>query len=333
MYAGEKEFTLEEKLNLPVSAETAARLIRYDLQADLLEQKVMSDKVVFRGTALIHALYQSEDGILHSMDAEIPFSQFEELDREYGENAKTDVMLQVTGLEAETEDGKLAVKAGITAQYLILDEAELETVADLYSPLRPARPIMQQLTIPSLTDSRKITLRLTQTLPELPARMADTALFLEQPQLIRGDNGWQACTEGQFCGLYYDETDTLHRVTVPWEEKIPIPSDETEVPGVLVFPSGRPQTAAGENFGSYQSELILSANMQSENGTETAAGAEIGEKAEEEENGPGLVICRPGKESLWELAKKYRSTPEAIRDANHLNGEPEGNSCILIPVN
>lgn len=59
---------------------------------------------------------------------------------------------------------------------------------------------------------------------------------------------------------------------------------------------------------------------------------ELGEIQEPNPDRPALVLCRPGKKNLWQLAKENGSTVEAIRRANHLEGEAEPNQMLLIPI-
>ena len=61
-------------------------------------------------------------------------------------------------------------------------------------------------------------------------------------------------------------------------------------------------------------------------------GLEIGEATEPDPNRPGVILRRAGDQSLWELAKKFGSTVDAIQAANGLQQEPESDQMLLIPV-
>ena len=140
--AGEKAFSLEEELVLPGSAPTLKKLLHYHLQPELIEQKIISDKVVFRGVALLHILYCGEDDQLHTWDFELPFSQYGELRNEYVDDGWASITMAVTSLEAEPDvEGRVQMKAGLVGQYLICQRSELEAVEDAYSPSRKAKPI------------------------------------------------------------------------------------------------------------------------------------------------------------------------------------------------
>ena len=57
-----------------------------------------------------------------------------------------------------------------------------------------------------------------------------------------------------------------------------------------------------------------------------------GEPILQDPDRPALVLRRPGGESLWELARHYGSSVEAIRAANGLESEPAPDRMILIPI-
>ena len=135
--AGEKAFTMEEDLTFPASAPKMEKLLRFSLHPEVEEEKVLSGKVVFRGTCLLHILYKSVDGGLCPWDFEIPFSQYSDLDRDYEADAQSRVSMGVTSLELEPDpEGRLRLRAGLTGQYLISDRTELELVEDAYSTAR-----------------------------------------------------------------------------------------------------------------------------------------------------------------------------------------------------
>ena len=89
--AGEKAFLLEEQLTLPEERPRIDKLLYYCLQPQIDDQKVMGDKVVFRGSALLHMLCRGEDGSLFSYDYELPFSQYADLDGNFDQNPTVSV--------------------------------------------------------------------------------------------------------------------------------------------------------------------------------------------------------------------------------------------------
>ena len=61
-------------------------------------------------------------------------------------------------------------------------------------------------------------------------------------------------------------------------------------------------------------------------------GMELGPVQEPDPNRPSLILCRPGRENLWSLAKRCGSTVGAIQRANNIDEEFQENRLLLIPI-
>jgi len=106
--AGEKAFIIDEELTLPTSAQMLEKLVRCSLRPEVTEQKVLGDKAVFRGNTALHILYRTPEGAMASWDFDIPFSQYTELQQEYGHLAQVQILPLVTSMEIEpSEQGRL----------------------------------------------------------------------------------------------------------------------------------------------------------------------------------------------------------------------------------
>ena len=59
----------------------------------------------------------------------------------------------------------------------------------------------------------------------------------------------------------------------------------------------------------------------------------MGEPGTPDPGRPSVIIRSVGKQdSLWDLSKRYGSTVSAIKRLNKLEGEPEEDRLLLIPV-
>ena len=130
---GEKIFEMEEDLTLPQSAPAIGEILRFSFHPELIDQKVLSGKVAFRGSGLLHILYRSNEGELCSWDFEIPFAQYNQLDLSYEQDAKCRILPIVTALELDAHpNGELRLRAGVSGQYLIYDVSEFTVAEDAY---------------------------------------------------------------------------------------------------------------------------------------------------------------------------------------------------------
>lgn len=331
--AGEKPFALEEELNLPASCPKIHKLIRYSLHPELIDQKVMAGKAVFRGAAILHILYCDEDGGIHNWDFEIPFSQFTELDADYDQDATVTILPAVTALELELgEEGTLRLKAGLTGQYVVWDMHTVDVIEDAYSPYRTVKLQTEQLELPVLLEEKRETLRVEQTAELSADRVIDVAFYPEAPALYREQDGVTAELGGAFQMLYYDQEGNLQGATPRWSDTWNVPADPASRVDVTIMSSGIPQGVAGGTDISLRSDVVLDAATTMQKGLSMITGLSIGEMTEPDPERPSLILRRAGEESLWQLAKESGSTVAAIEKANQLQDEPEFGRMLLIPV-
>ena len=332
MEAGEKAFSLEESFTLPPSVPKIEKLLAYHLQPQIVEEKLMGDKVVFRGNAVLHVLYCADDGGQYAWDFDLPFTQYGELDREYAEQAQILVLPCVTALELDVEVEKLNLKAGLVCQYRISDEALAEVVTDAYSAARSVTPMEQELLIPSILETKNQTIHAQVTCPVDCMRLTDLQFF---PRSVHVRNSGENVTleiPGQFQILYYDMEGQLHTLTQKWEETLTLPVGEGCTVKAMVHTEGKPQGNLMAGNAQLSAELQLTVQTVNGSGIRVIAGIEAGELQQPDPHRPSLILLRPGKKDLWQLAKENGSTVDAIRSANHLQDEPESTKMLIIPV-
>lgn len=331
--SGEKAYMIDEELTLPDSAPAMEKLIRWSIQPEVAEQKVLGDKVIFRGNSLLHILYRTPEGTLTAWDFEIPFSQYAELEQEYGHEARAWVDPMVTAMELTAhEQGRLRLKAGLSGQYLIYDTQLLPAVEDAYSPHRQVTVHRQVLTVPAVLELQSQRLRAEQTAAFGSSRIADTAFYPAMPHKQRKPGEIAVELPGQFQTLYYDGEGALQAGSAHWQDSIAMGIGEEAVMDVLCSAAGKPQAVPGESATGMRGEVMMETVTVSAEQWETVTGLTVGEQAEKDPARPSVILRKAGQEGLWEIAKSSGSTVEAIQSANGLQGEPDPDKILLIPV-
>ena len=324
--AGEKHFVLEEELSLAVIPE--ATLYCY-LRPEILEQKVLSGKIAFRGNANLHLLLQCQDGKVMAQDFQLPFSQFDELTGSYTPEAQADVACAVTNLELEkTEGGGLRVRCGMAGQYLVDDVTTVETVADAYIPGGQLKLETQQLEAPAILGKRLENVSAECRFPEELGQVEDVSFLPDFPRQYREEGGLTLEIPGTIQVLSRDGGGKLQASSSRWEGKLKVPmAEDTTLTARPLMPV-MPQSVSG----GYRGELPLQLTAMGGRGIPMVTELE---KLPEQQDGsqrPSLILRRAGEEGLWELAKKTGSTVAAIRSANKLQEEPKPGQLLLIPV-
>lgn len=327
--AGEKMVDIEESIQ-PPAGERPEKLLHYSLHPYVTDCKLMADRVVFRGTALGHALYRGEDGILHGWDFQIPFSQYSELDKEYGSDARLQVSIVPTGLEMELrEDGGLNLKAGLIGQYLVFDRKTLEVVTDAYSTQRQLEMQTQSVELPRITSLLSESRQAVAQGGGAMGSVVDCVFFGDGPRLNLPSE--DACAElsGSFQVLGTDEEGNLCSETLPWQDTMPIAGAGQG--SLNLWRSSRPEVSAGASL-SAQIDLGMEGLLQEDVVIPMVTGLALGEPLERPGDRPSMILRRAEKGTLWDLAKANATTQEKIMSANSLTQEPEEGCWLLIPI-
>ena len=331
--AGEKAFQIDDDLTLPAPCPRIDKLIRYTIQPELIDQKVMGDKVVFRGTAIVRLLYVGEDGRLKNWDFEVPFSQYGELERDYEEDACADVIPAVTALELELlESGDLHLKAGVVAQYMIRERQMLDIVTDGYSIGREATPQITELELPAILESRKETIHAERAIPTEGNQLIDIGFYPEQPRVSRNGEQMEVELPGSFQLLSYDSQGALYGNTARWETTFTLPVAQDVRMNAAVCLSGLPQASMGAGEVNARADSDVQLQSISTAGIPMVTGMQLGEEKTPRQDRPSLLLRRMGADGLWGVAKRCGSTVEEIRRVNHLTQDPEEDRMLLIPV-
>ncbi len=331
--AGEKAFFLEETLSFADTAPQVAKIVRFDLQPTVTEEKVVSDKVVFRGAVNLHLLYLDPQGKLNSRDFELPFSQFAQLEKEYDPASLATITLVPTSIELEQgEEEQWNFKAGLIGQYMIYSGQSVTLAEDAYSNIRTVTPQFELLNIPARLDSFQELVSIEQSAQTEVMQTADIFFSCEHPRLYREEGAAVGEMSGMFQLLGYNENGELASDTLHWEDTFSIPAAEDTQVQVSLKAMGKPYASNHGDTTTLHGELQKDVCTSWTQGLPMMVGMELGEMQEPDPDRPSVILRRAGEESLWELAKNAGSTVEAIQKANNLQQDPEENQMLLIPV-
>lgn len=331
--AGEKQFQVDEELNLPDTYPEAGKILRYALYPKILEQKVMAGRLVFRGKGDFHMLYSDEEGKMHSWECEVPFSQYAELDRDYGSNSTANIAPMLTNLELTAdEQRRLQLKCGLCAQYVVYDREMVEIVEDSYSHTRQVKTESQELKMPSRLDQKRESMRTQQQLTAPAERIVDVCFMPDHPQHRQNADAAELAVPGQFQVLYYDNAGSLQSGTVRGQEIWQISSDPNNRVDAYVQMNGHPMADVNEQGIALTAQWDVTADVFSEQGLPMLTQISLGEKCEKDPNRPSLILRKAGQKRLWDIARESGSTVDAIMQANNLQAQPEAGEILLIPV-
>lgn len=326
---GEKTFSLDEVLEHTAGL-GIEELVYYRFAPDLLDQKVMGDKAVFRAQGNLHVLYRDRDGRLACTDLEIPFAQYTELDGAYESDARVDHQLCLSSMELDLEeDGSLHLRCGMVSQYCVRGTVVFECVQDAYSPCRDVEVSVGEVQVSAVLDTQSRTLELAQKLTGEGKSVVDPCVFQSLPRLSDPEN---VTVEGHFNCLMQQD-DQLHAGSAKWAAATPwktaCPSDTV----CFTRPKGTVSAARDGADWRAQTQLVLDLSSIRSQNLQVVTGMSLGQERAPDPGRPAVIIRSKGEtDSLWDIAKKCGSTVSAIERMNALEQEPEADRLLLIPV-
>ncbi len=327
--AGEKVFLVDEDVEIP--GKKPEKIITYHIEPNLTEQKVVGTKAVFRGDCQLHLVYFAEDGSICSADASVPFAQYSELDRDYDKEAGIHTLMAVSSLEPEWIDGLLRLKCGLVAQYVILENCLLSLAQDAYSTQNQLQAAYETLEIPVALDRRTEMQTVSQSAPSECTEIVDITCCWEHPVLHRSGMTLDAQMPGVVQVLCKDTSDQYSCVSIRCSYQWSLPAAEESTVGITAN-CGTPEVRAdGTNMhvnAPVELEMLTTARQE----MPMITGLELGPQTQPDPNRPSMILRRADGGSLWNMAKQYGSTVDAIRSANGIEEQPTPGQMVLIPV-
>ena len=329
---GEKLFDMEEELPLPEGKPCPEKILHYGVEPTVLEHKVMAGRLIFRGTATVHMLYQEEDRAWNSFKCELPFSQYAQLDRDYSSGSDANIQVVLTSLDLQRdENNRMQLKCQLAGQYVVFDRAMVDLTEDAYSPTREVELQAQTLKLPKRLDRVQQELTVTGEGGTVAGQILEVSCMSDDIQQLQNGNELQITVPAKMQVLYSDENGALQSCVISAQGQCQIPSaPENEIRARQQLSQVRAaQTADGI---AVEAEYLLDMDVYAEQGSTMVTGLQLGEPIEPDPNRPSLILRSCGDEQLWDIAKKCGTTVDAIRTANQLSQEPEKGQMLLIPV-
>ena len=124
------------------------------VRPEIVEKKLMEEKIIFRGNLNLNLLYRDESGEIRTWEEELPFSQFDQMDEAVSGEGAVNIDILVTELELDPLDQRLHLKCSMAAQYLVEEETMVELVQDAYGIHREVKILEDSITLQVILEQR-----------------------------------------------------------------------------------------------------------------------------------------------------------------------------------
>ena len=332
----ERSFQVMEEISLPANRPLCGVVYRYEPTVEVLEKRIAGNKAVFKGVVRLDILYATENGALSTHLAEIPFSQYCDLQDLYDEE-EMKLLMEITGCDLERatlQDVEgLQLTLHLLAQCLISRKIPMTFCEDAYALNGELLPQWQEYQFLNRLDHDVISRTLRES-KELPATdVVDVQMQLDMPRVNRKGDKAEIAVPICLHALYYDDQGQLQSVNHRTEVREELSLAEDAHCFVTALAGGAPTVLPTGNSLEFRCPILLDVECMAKEDYRSLCGGEIRQIEQKKAEKPAVVIRRTqGGERLWDIAKTHNSTVERIRRANHLESEQTENGILLIPT-
>lgn len=140
----EHEFSIKEAIEVPSGQNSVNEILKTDVCISDTEYKTVTGKAIVKGCARICVLYTDDEGGIHYIESETPFTEVFDIDGA-GEDAICDIEYSTAGVMTAAEadsDGDMrivTVDIDVIASVKATEETEEEILSDCFVPYRSTK--------------------------------------------------------------------------------------------------------------------------------------------------------------------------------------------------
>lgn len=343
-----KEFIIKEELEVSHGKPAVSEILDYSAAAALTEEKIIANKVIVKGEVALHILYapQSSEAGPEIMDYAIPVSQIVDLPG-VGEEYQCAVAFEVTGADftprrdGEGDGTRFDVDLMIRVHCEANKNEEARLIGDIYSTGYDLQTAVEKVKIEQLAGVLNEICTCQATLP-----VPQGELSCVYDIWCDISNESTRVEDGQICVCGNLNTSILALDT----ENMPVVIEKTTPCEMRI---AAPHHIENAVFSPYVTICAVSYSLLSGNEIEVRADVRIcgslyqcswyhivNRVTMEEEHRKGrgddavlrLYFAAAG-ERIWDIAKRFNTSVEAVMSENDLEGDILSGACmLLIPI-
>ena len=334
----ERAFQVSEELNLPDGRPQIARLVSCSLTPVVQEQGLVGSKAVLKGTANLQITYLDNENALRTLSFSVPFSQYCQMEGDYDQDETLESVLLVTGVQLEpvdTETGqKLLFGAGILAQCTVIQPQTLTLCEDAYSTRGDFQPQWQEQEYSMRLDAQTLREPIRPSFPAQASAVLDCRVYPDTMALERTADGVIVHVPLRADTVYTDADGAVQSESFRTEVSCKTALDEDCACEAVFQLQPEGYAAAGSGAVELRYDAVFQLQSFAKQKLQNLVGGTLDLTRQPRAERASVVIRRTGaQQPLWDLAKRYKTTAQAIQTANHLTQpEADAGQLLLIPM-
>ncbi len=340
----EKAFNVSEVVELDESREPIAQIINASSCVTAGDVKIINNKALLKGDCTVKIFYLSENGNIESMEHAMPLSQIVELDG-LNEKSISSLRLSVNACEVSAKSNSsgdmrlVDLNVRISAFMAAFEEIPLSFISDAYSTEYEVKNTIKNTEVFEYNDSLNSVFT-NKVVFESIGVSVDCVLAVWCSDMKNGFT----CKDGQFVAsgtynatvIYRDSENQLGVIQKPvdfeYTSKLPRKAERITCYG-SVSVLGCSCAVTGDSRLELKTEMSVNATVFSNKMKKYISSVEIESEHTKNSKPCALTIyfCNSG-ENLWNIAKHYSTTVDAIMQENSIeNDTVENGRMLLIP--
>ncbi|MDD6012935.1 MAG: DUF3794 domain-containing protein [Oscillospiraceae bacterium] len=341
----ERAFDMGETAQLPKDKPAVGKLLHCSAYAVVDSKKAVTDKLLIKGDLHVDILYCTEaENKTEKFHHVMPISQIIDLpgiDDKSECNAEIRLRRLIVTPKSDSSGNchLLEIGAKVCAFIQCCEIKSIDTIADCYSVSHEieAENTIQEFLVPVQSVDRLKTVRRTLEIPSADiASVCDIwCSDITASMKGQGDSAKALCS-ATVCILYLDSKNIPEYVekTVDFDFSVKLKEKYEYLKcSVLAQPRNVDCSLQGKTKIEVILETGISGEILSSSTKRLCKNITVSEKPAKKEDTPALTLyfCQKG-ERLWDIARKYNTTAEAIQSENGIDGgEIAKDSMIMIP--
>lgn len=343
---GRQQFSLTEVLDIGKGKPSPEAILRHELTFTKGECRAIDDKLMLRGEATLRVLYVTdiESGARDAMSFSIPVNQIVDV-RGIDESTQNDISVEVmncnVGLRSEYDENStlLTLDAKLCATVFAYSDTEINVLDDAYSVERDLELTRNGVVLPRFagTEDMSVSVRdeirtgentITRVVDLWCDSISSICSFSQNTLSIKGK--MELC----LFALDGDGVPFCMDKAVDFSDTVDCPDDNMTYTAKTVICAPSPSfRITGDNSIEVRADVVISASVYGSGSIRSITSASADDRMRERDMQAALTLYYSEEgESLWDIARHYCTSVDAIRAENGLAGDDSDGGMLIIPM-
>lgn len=338
----EKSFNLTEVAEIASDKPSVGRILDSSAYISVTDSKIINNKMLLKGECFIRICYLSDGEFsVELAEHSIPVSQIVEIDG-ITDNCETNLDVGVTACEVITKidstgesrlfDLNIRASATVTA----FENSEVTLISDLYSTKFKADNSVKYINIMSANTNFSNTFTNKVTLESIGVSVDKVcAAWCDGLKYNYSHKNGKCVIQGNYQAnvMYSDSEKQIGMIQKSVDFEYPVDLKEN-AESIVCYPSLQigacSCSTSGESRLELRTELFVSGKILSLQNVKCIESARLSENVERAEKSALTIYFSDSKERVWDIAKRYNTSVQAVMEENELDSDVVENKRILL---